>query len=100
MPVASSDEALLDISSAELFGEAMIYELDVNHLVRNTTLEKLVDDGSTLKDISLDESSEQLFRHLSDLTSVLLISSGRRIRFVASFCDEARQSSVFKFKTK
>lgn len=73
VPVALSAEELLNISSVELFGEAMIDELGVNRLVWNTALEKLVNDGSTLKDMSLDESIEQLFRHL---TSVLLIPSG------------------------
>lgn len=73
VPVDLSAEQLLDISSVDLFGEAMIGELGVNRLVWNMALEKLVNDGSTLKDMSLDESIEQLFRHL---TSVLLIPSG------------------------
>jgi hypothetical protein len=73
VPVALSADQLLEISSVELFGEAMIGELGVNRVVWNMALEKLVNDGSTLKDMSLDESIEQLFRHL---TAVLLIPSG------------------------
>lgn len=62
-PIGKSPDELLQIQSIEDFGDAIV-DMQVNHLVWNSSLEKILNDGSSIRDMSFSESIEQLYHHL------------------------------------
>ncbi len=76
VPIELTSEELLGIVSIQNFSTAL-EALGVTGIVVNSSLEKLVSDGSTIKDLSRDDSIEQLYRHL---VTVLTIPSGVAIK--------------------
>jgi hypothetical protein len=62
-PIGKSPDELLQIQSVDDFGDAMV-DMQVNRLVWNSSLEKILNDGSSLRDMSFSESIEQLYHHL------------------------------------